>query len=77
MAQVTIYIDDPLLKKIEASAKAEKKSLSAWVRAKLEESLSRGWNQEFLDTYGAWANLDAMERPAQPELGDDAPRESF
>lgn len=77
MAQVSLYIDDSLQKRLEKQARRENKSLSAWVREKLEESLARSWSESFLATNGALADLAGFERPPQADAALDLPRERF
>ncbi len=44
MAQLTIYIDDATLLRIERSARQEKASISRWVKQRLTASLEeKGW----------------------------------
>ena len=44
MAQLTIYIDDKTLARIERSASQEKDSISRWVKKRLTASLDeKGW----------------------------------
>ena len=58
-------------------AKDENKSISAWVREKLEESLARSWTEKFVSAHGALAGLEGFERPAQPAFKLDQPRDDF
>ena len=46
MPQLSLYIDDETLKKIEREAKKEKISLSKWVRKTLNKSLKKNWPEK-------------------------------
>lgn len=39
MAQLSIYIDDKTLRKVERAARSDKKSISRWVSDKLSNSI--------------------------------------
>lgn len=52
MAQLSLYIDDETLKKLELAAKIEHLSLSRYVVKKLGESLQAGWPEHFADLFG-------------------------
>ncbi|MBF0387817.1 MAG: toxin-antitoxin system, antitoxin component [Candidatus Omnitrophica bacterium] len=64
MAQLTIYLDDETLKRIEKSARQEKGSVSAWVKRRLTVSLEEGWPAGYFDLFGSLKEAD-LKRPAQ------------
>lgn len=51
MAQLTVYIDESTLKKINLAAKQEGESVSKWVKKRLEKSLvdAKGWPKGYLE----------------------------
>ena len=69
MPQLSLYVSESILRKIEAAAKLEKKSLSKWVSEKLDETLTRTWPRTFSDLFGSIQddtfNIDATEHPAE------------
>ena len=73
MAQLTIYLDDETLKKIGRSAKAEKDSVSAWVKRRLVTSLNSGWPAGYFDLFGSLKDVN-LARPVQPSVKLDRPR---
>lgn len=77
MAQVSLYVDENLLRRLEERAQAENLSISSWVRRRLEESLKDTWPPGFIAAFGALSHLAEFERPEQPAANLDAPRESF
>ncbi len=76
MPQVSIYVDEDLLKKIERAAKKEHASISKWVQEKLRRALEDTWPKGYFELFGSLADTD-FERPPQPSLADDAPREQL
>lgn len=74
MPQVSLYIDESTLKRIELAAKTERLSLSKYVSQKLRASLDDQWPEHYHELFGAIS--DATFR-VDPVRGDDAPRESL
>lgn len=64
MAQLTLYVQDHLLKQIEAEAKKEKSSISSWVNKRLTMVLNRSWPADFLALAGSLKDSD-IKRPKQ------------
>jgi hypothetical protein len=76
MAQLTIYIDDDTLAKIEKSAKREHGSISAWVKKRLAGSLAGSWPAGYFDVFGSLKNTGFV-RPLQLDPKSDRKRESL
>jgi hypothetical protein len=53
MPQISLYIDEQTLKKIEIAARIEDVSLSKWVNGKLKSVLQRSWPQGYFELCGA------------------------
>ena len=53
MPQVSLYIDEATLKRIEVAAKTERLSLSKYVSRKLRASLEDQWPEHFDELFGA------------------------
>ncbi len=69
MAQLTLYIPDPLEKQLKQAARKAKKSLSAYVVELAEQKLRpKKWSKDFLATYGSWKGEfpEAAELPFEP-----------
>lgn len=75
MAQLTIYLDDESLKRIEDAATKAKSSVSGWVKARLVQSLEDQWPADYFRMLGTLG--DDFQRPAEIGFPGDAPRESF
>jgi hypothetical protein len=53
MPQVSLYIDEETLKRIEIAAKTERLSLSKYVTLKLRKSLADQWPDRFDELFGS------------------------
>jgi len=54
MAQLAIYIDDELAKRLNEVARASGKSKSRWVAEAIENSLKDQWPENFFALAGKW-----------------------
>jgi len=61
MAQVAVYIDDTLSKKLDKAAKSSGKSKSKWIADAIEKSLNDQWPQGFFSLAGSWKDDDGPE----------------
>jgi hypothetical protein len=76
MPQLSLYIDEEMLCKIEAGASLKKTSVSKFVSAALKEYFSQGWPEGYQNLFGS-ATDDSFVKPDSLDLGSDAPRESL
>lgn len=53
MPQLSLYIDDETLAKIEIAAKINQTSISKWVAEKLRESLVNSWPENYGSLFGS------------------------
>lgn len=70
MAQLTIYIDDQTLSKVEKSANLANMSVSKWVRDKLYAVVEKEWPRGYFRLFGSLSDFD-IERPEQTFLERD------
>ena len=54
MAQIAIYIDDQLAKRLDAAVKASGQSKSKWVAQAIKRSLTDQWPEGFFELAGTW-----------------------
>jgi hypothetical protein len=73
MAQLTIYIDDETLRRIEKSSRQEHSSVSSWVRKRLTASLNSGWPAGYFETFSSLKS-SGLERPVQISAQSDRKR---
>ncbi len=76
MPQLSLYIDENTLKKIELAAKLEKISISKYVVSKLNESMYNAWPKNYKDLYGA-INDDSFRVEKINDFSADAKRETL
>jgi hypothetical protein len=62
MAQLAVYIDDNLSKKLEKATKSSGKSKSKWIAEAIERSLDDQWPQGFFNLAGKWKDDDEPEK---------------
>jgi hypothetical protein len=53
MPQLSLYIDEETLSKIETAAKINKTSISKWVSERLKESLANSWPENYESLFGS------------------------
>lgn len=53
MPQISLYINDKTLKKIEKAAQLENTSISKWVSGKLAEHLENDWPDNYSSLFGS------------------------
>ncbi len=76
MAQLTVYMDEDTLRKIESAAHRSHESISRWVKKHLMMTLENKWPEHYFDLFGSLAK-EKFERPAQGRFSDDALREKL
>jgi hypothetical protein len=76
VAQLTIYLDDESIRRIEEAAMRDNSSVSRWVKNRLLLSLEDQWPSRYFDLFGALGE-DDLQRPPQPDFTLDGPRETL
>ncbi len=61
MAQLAVYIDDNLSKRLDKAAKSSGKSKSKWIAEAIEKSLDDQWPQGFFNLAGSWKDDEGPE----------------
>jgi len=74
--QISLYIDEATLKKVERAARKKRVSISKWVSDQLRARLEAVYPPNFNDLFGS-INDDSFRRPERGDLHNDAPREEF
>lgn len=74
MPQVSLYLDEKTLRRIEVAATTEGLSLSKYVARKLRSSLDDEWPAHFGDLFGA---IDDDTYAVDRVSAADAPREEL
>ena len=76
MAQITIYMDEKTLKKVEVAARKEHDSVSKWIKKRIIKDLESTWPPKFFELFGALKD-ETFVRPAQPNWSDDRKRQEL
>jgi hypothetical protein len=76
MPQLSLYIDENTLKKIELAAKIEKTSISKLVVKKLNESFKDKWPENFEKLFGSVTDK-TFDVPERMSSKNDLKREEF
>ena len=76
MPQLSLYIDEGTLRKIEAAARIEKLSISKYVVRKLNEALSSSWPSNYEKLFGA-IDDEGFELGPPADFSQDAKRETL
>ena len=76
MPQLSLYIDEETLSKIEIAAIIEKLSLSKWVVSKLKDTLEHSWPDGYESLFGAITD-DSFSPKRTVRFDDDVPREEL
>jgi hypothetical protein len=77
MSQLTVYIDEDTLKKIELAARRAHESISKWVKKSLVSTLENKWPEGYFNICGSLKNEKDFQRPAQPSFSDETRRQAL
>ncbi len=76
MPQISLYIDEPTLKKIENAASRQHVSISKWVAEQIRSRVDPIYPPDYEDLFGSISD-ESFARPRQPSFDSDSFRESF
>ena len=76
MPQISLYIDEDTLKKVENAARRRNISISKWVAEQIRAKVEPVYPERFETLFGAVTD-DTFQRPEQPSFAADASRESL
>ena len=76
MAQLTLYIDEGTLRKIESAAKRERTSISQWVKNRIVRVLSNKWPENYFNLMGS-LRKEKFDRPGRLSFVKDSKREQI
>ena len=62
MPQISVYIDNDTIKKIERAAKLENKSISGWIASRIQLSLEEKYPTDWFKLYGSIKD-DSFQEP--------------
>lgn len=76
MPQISLYIDESTLKKVEGAAARQHVSISRWVAEQIREKVEPSYPVGYEALFGALGE-DDLARPDQALAANDAARESL
>jgi len=76
MPQISLYIDEPTLKKVENAALREHVSISKWVAEQIRARVDPVYPGNFEDLFVSIAD-ESFRRPAEPVFSSDSKRETL
>ncbi len=76
MPQLSLYLDEATLKKVEKAAKINKVSVSKWVRNNVIRSLQNEWPEGFFELFGSIRD-DSFRSPEELTSIATVPREKL
>ncbi len=76
MPQLSLYLDEKTLKKVEKAARLENTSISKWVTGKLKEHLENDWPDNYSSLFGSIRD-ECFCAEAIADFADDACREDL
>ena len=76
MPQISLYIDEATLKKVESAASRQHVSISKWVAEQIRAKVEPVYPKDFEDLYGSIAD-ESFVRPQGPDGTVDTRRDSL
>ncbi len=76
MPQISLYIDEPTLRKVERAASRQHVSISKWVAEQIREKVDPIYPSGFENLFGSITD-DSFARPNEVARSIDVPREEF
>ena len=76
MPQLSLYIDEKTLRRLEAVAKLEHLSISKYVVTKLNESFKDRWPGNYNELFGSITD-ETFDISRRKDFGNDAERENL
>lgn len=76
MPQLSLYVDDDTLRKIEAGAKISETSISKFVSSVIKDYFSKSWPEGYKNLFGSITD-DSFNIPDEIDLNLDANREEL
>lgn len=76
MPQLSLYVNNNTLKKVELAAKRENISISQWVRVKIEKSIGKNWSDDYFSLFGSIKD-DTFQAPQKLNFRQDTKRQKI
>lgn len=76
MPQISLYIDEKTLKKVESAAMRQHVSISKWVAEQIRAKVEPVYPLDYENIFGSISD-DTFVRPSEPSFGSDIKRDGF
>ncbi len=76
MPQISLYIDEKTLTKVEDAAKRQRVSISKWVAEQIRAKVEPVYPADYGSLFGSISD-DTFMRPMVPSFGSDVKRSGF
>jgi len=76
MPQISLYIDESTLRKVEGAAARQHVSISKWVAEQIRAKVEPVFPKNFEGLFGSITD-DSFSRPVELNVESDSPREQF
>ena len=76
MPQISLYIDEPTLKKVESAAKRQRLSISKWVAQQIRSKVDPVYPKDYENLFGSISDATFLE-PKELERSSDVKREEL
>jgi hypothetical protein len=76
MPQISLYIDEKTLKKVESAAKQQRLSISKWVAEQIRSKVDPVYPADYDKLFGSIKD-DTFKKPESPNFNHDAKRIAF
>lgn len=76
MPQISLYIEEDILKKVEMAAKLENKSISKWVASQIRSNLRNQYPEDFFKLFGSITDKSFVE-PREIDFDKDVGKEKL
>lgn len=76
MPQISLYIDEKTLKKVESAAKQQRLSISKWVAEQIRSKVDPVYPADYDKLFGSIKD-DTFIKPESPSFNHDAKRIAF
>lgn len=76
MPQISLYIDEATLRKVEGAAARQHVSISKWVAEQIRAKVEPVFPKDFESLFGSISD-ESFSRPIELNPGSDSPREQF
>ena len=76
MAQITIYLDDEVLKMVDEAVRSSGISKSRWIADAVRARIKKEWPDSVRELAGAWPDFPSAQQ-IRKRSGDDMAREKL